>query len=102
MPRLYYPDAYLQKFCDDEREARAFNDVDGYGDFSVDARDSLARMRCYVLACLENQGDSEDLFAIKLENYRREFERVLVQAKSETPDLDGLVPPVFSVEIGRA
>lgn len=102
MPRLYYPDAFLQKFCDDEREARAYDDVDGYGEFSIDYRDKLARMRCYVLACMENQADGDDLFHLKLETYRREFERLLVLAKTETPDLDGLVPPVFSVEIGRA
>lgn len=102
MPRLYYPDAFLQRFCDDERESRAYVDVDTYGKFSTDYRDKLARVRCYVLACMENQADSEDLFTTKLETYRREFERVLVLAKSETPDIDGLVPPVFSIEIGRA
>jgi len=102
MPRLYYPDAFLQRFCDDEREARAYNDVDTYGTFSVDYRDKLARIRTYVLSCMENQADNEDLFTTKLETYRREFERVLVLAKTETPDIDGLVPPVFSIEIGRS
>jgi hypothetical protein len=51
---------------------------------------------------MENQADSEDLFTTKLETYRKEFERVLILAKTEKPDIDGNVPPVFSIPIGRA
>ena len=80
-----YPDAYLAKFCTEEREARAIADVAlraesaGYT-FSDDWTERLVIVQCYILACLENQADAEDLFTAKLKSYRQQFDTLLPQA----------------------
>ena len=101
MPTLPYQDAYLAKFCTDDREVRAYEDVDALGAFSQTWRDKLATIRCYILACLENQADAEDLFTAKLRSYRAEFNALLSQARSNTEDGDGNPFPVFSVPLER-
>jgi len=80
---LDYPDAYLARFCTDEREARAYADVDllNTGNpFSTQWRDTLARLRCYIIACIENQAAPDDLFTSKLKSYRSEFDSAYGQA----------------------
>ncbi len=99
---LTYADAYLAKFCTHEREARAFDDVDALGTFATPWRNKLATVRCYVLACLENQADPEDLFTAKLKSYRAEFDSVLAQARAATEDADGHALPVFTIPLERA
>ena len=80
-----YPDAYLAKFCTDEREARAIADVElrattaGYT-FSAAWLERLVIYQCYILACLENQADADDLFTAKLKSYRAQFDVLLPQA----------------------
>lgn len=102
MTTLTYEDAYLARFCTDERETRAFDDVDDLGTFATVWRNKLTVVRCYVLACLENQADPEDLFSAKLTNYRKEFESLLAQARAATPDSEGIIPPILSVPLERA
>jgi hypothetical protein len=102
MTTLTYEDAYLARFCTEEREDRAFDEVDQYGTFSTAWRNKLTVIRCYILACLENQADPEDLFSAKLTNYRKEFEFVLAQARAATPDAEGIIPPILSVPLERA
>ena len=99
---LTYPDAYLSKFCTEEREERAFADVDALGTFAEEWRNRLTILRCYILACLEHQADPEDLFSAKLKNYNKEYDAMLAQARAATPDESGTNLPIFSVTLERA
>ena len=101
MPELTYPDAYLAKHCTDEREERAFAQVDTYGAFPAAWRERLAVLRCYILACLENQADPEDLYAAKLKAYRSEWEALIPQARAAIETTDGSRPSMFSVPLER-
>ncbi|MCB1892655.1 MAG: hypothetical protein H6880_11330 [Rhodobiaceae bacterium] len=70
-----YPDAYLAKFCTEEREARAVDDVALFAasadvTFSADWAERLTIIQTYILAALENQADADDLFTAKLKAYR--------------------------------
>ena len=80
---LTYHDAYLRSKITEEREARAFAEVDAIGTFPTvgDWRSRLARVRAYVIVCLESQGEAGDLFSEKLSAYRKEFDALLVQAR---------------------
>ncbi len=100
MTTLAYPDAYLAKHCTDEREVRAFANVDHLGTFADGWRDRLAVLQCYVIACLECQADSEDLFTTKMKAYRSEFDRQLSMARAATPDAAGSAV-VFAVPLER-
>lgn len=101
MPINTYNDAYLAKHCTDDREARAYVDVDDIATFAAEWRDKLAALRCYIIACLECQASPDDLFGAKLKHYRTEFDTVLTQAKAATKDDSGRPLPVFSVPILR-
>jgi hypothetical protein len=106
-----YPDAYLAKYCLEEREARALADVQlrataaGYT-FSADWLQRLTIVQCYILACLENQANAEDLFTAKLKSYRQQFDVQLPQAlaaaaaEAETPGAAGV--GIFSIPLERA
>ena len=101
---LEYNDAYLQKFCTEEREERAIDAVSLYDpddSFSQTWLDKLAVVQCYILACLENQAQPDDLFSTKLKSYREEFKSMLVQARNSAVDSDGNYGPVFSVPLER-
>ena len=104
MPTVYtYPDAYLSKYCTVDREARATADVAAIGTTFASAwTERLVILRTYVLACLENMADPEDLFTAKLKQYRMEYADVLAQARAATPDADGIIPPIFSIPLERA
>ena len=78
-----YPDAYLARFCNAEREDRARADVAVHGTFSDAWTERLIILRVYVLACLENQADAEDLFGVKLKQYRGEFDAALAAARAQ-------------------
>lgn len=100
---LEYPDAYLARFCTDDREARAFSDVDevaGDAPFPAPWRDRLARLRCYVLACMENQAAPDDLFTAKLKSYRAEYDATLAQAQDAIANTDQALVFVLPVERG--
>lgn len=99
---LTYPDAYLAKFCTEERETRAFADVDALGTFATDWRNKLTRARCCILACIENQAAPDDLFTAKLKSYRDEFSGLLKQARTATEDDDGNPLPALTVSLERA
>lgn len=101
MTVLAYPDAYLAKFCTQTREDRAYEDVDALGTFSETWRDKLTTIRCYIIACLENQAAPDDLFTAKLKSYRSEFDSLLAQARAATPDAEGLAPPMYSIPLER-
>lgn len=111
MTTYVYPDAYLAQFCTDEREARAIEDVAVYAaqlpdgqTFSADWTERLTIAQCYILACMENQADSEDLFTAKLKTYRKQFDVVLQQAISDASATAGAVGGfgLFSIPLERA
>lgn len=102
---LLYNDAYLERFCTGEREERAFAAVDLLdpdGNFTTDWRNSLTIVKCYILACLENQADPEDLFTAKLKTYNKEFDGLLAQARTASVDSQGNRAAIFSVTLERA
>jgi len=99
---LTYRDAYLSKFCNLEMEDAAYAAVDLLGTFTDSWRDSLAVIKCYILVCLENQADTEDLFTAKFKTYSKEFEGLIAQARTATVDGDGNIPAVFSIPMERA
>lgn len=80
-----YPDAYLARFCVEERELRAIDDVallaaSAGVTFDADWTERLVILKTYILACLENQADGEDLFTHKLKTYRDELSTQLPRA----------------------
>ncbi len=101
MPNLTYTDAYLTKHIDDDREERAYTEVDEIATFPAPWRDRLTVLRAYISACLDHQGDPEDLFGAKLKHYRAEFERVLVQANAARASSTGNAATVFSIPLER-
>jgi hypothetical protein len=83
MTTYTYPDAYLAKYCTNEREARAIEDVTVMANgktFSADWTERLVITQCYILACQENQASPDDLFATKLKSYRQQLSTQLPQA----------------------
>jgi hypothetical protein len=106
-----YPDAYLAKFCTEEREARALADVElmaaGTPDaeFSADWTERLTIVQCYILACLENQADAEDLFTAKLKSYRSQLSVLLPQAlaaAAAAANVGAGAVGLYSIELERS
>lgn len=107
MTTYAYPDAYLAKFCTDAREARAIEDVvlmEGDKTFSADWVERLTIVQCYILACLENQADKEDLFTAKLKAYREQLQVLLPQAIQDANSTAGTISNIglFSVPLVRS
>ncbi len=98
---LTYNDAYLARFCTEERENRAFDAVDNLGTFTTAWREQLTILKVYILACLENQADPDDLFSAKLKNYQKEFTGALAQAETAAPDSEGNYAGIYSIELER-
>lgn len=101
---IVYDDAYLVPFCTSVREERASEYVDLLSsDFSAEWHDELTKIRCYIIACIEQQGSPEDLFAEKLKVYNKEFDNQLVYARIDVADTAGdPSPAIFSVPLERA
>lgn len=110
MANLYtYPDAYLAKFCDEDREARAVAEITRLAGvagvtFSEDWTEQLVVVQCYILAAMENQADPDDLFSAKLKNYRARLSDLLPQAISAAKAADGQTSNVgiWTVPLERA
>jgi len=101
MTAVYY-DAYLERFCGAVMEERAYAEIDLRGTFATEWRDRLVVYMAYILVCLENQANEDDLFTTKLKNYQKEFDRVLAQARVATPDAEGNILPMIGVPLERA
>lgn len=98
---LTYTDCYLARGVTESIETRAFADVDELGDFTTEWRDRLTVIRAYILTCLEKGAESDDTYAMKLAQYRKEFEFILAQAK-RAQKAAGNSLSVLSVPIERA
>lgn len=101
MPNLTYTDAYLRRHIDDDAEERAYAEVDDIATYPAPWRDRLTVLRAYIRACLDHQGEPDDLFDTKLKHYRAEFERVLAQANAALASSSGKAPTVFSIPLER-
>ena len=99
---LDYRDAYLKDFCTYDVETLAYADVDLLGTFTTAWRDKLTLIKAYILVCQENQANDEDLFTAKLKTYQKEFDKLLAQARTASPDDDGNYAPIYSVPLERA
>ena len=97
-----YFDAYLKNHVTEERETRAAAEVAELGTFAAEWVARLVILRAYIITCLECQAQPDDLFAQKLKHYRGEFDSVLSQARTATPDADGNPLPSLSVSLERA
>ena len=112
MATLYtYPDAYLQTFCTEDRETRATSNVQLYADqlpegqtFSADWTERLVITQTYILACIENQADAEDLFTAKLKTYEKQWQTLLPQAISAAAEASATVGGfgLYSIPLERA
>lgn len=98
---IIYRDAYLKRFCSDELESLAYQNVDDLGTFTTTWRDRLATLQVYMIACQENQASPDDLYTEKYKMYKKEFDGLLVKAQTAAPDDDGIYAPVFSIELER-
>lgn len=107
MARAYtYPDEYLDKRIDEDRETRAIAEVDllaGERTLSTDWKEKLVRIQAYILACLEHQGREDDLFTIKLKTYRDEMEIQLPRALADADATAGdTSKSVYAIPVSRA
>ncbi len=105
MPTTYtYHDAYLSRFCTEEREARAIADVAVHGTFPAAWTERLVITQTYILACLENQASEDDLFVQKLKAYRSQFDTLLPQAQRAQAEADQETTSIgfFTVPMERA
>jgi hypothetical protein len=76
--------------------------VDREGTFNTEWRNRLTVLRCYVIACLENQAAPDDLFTAKLKSYRAEYDAELVRARAAQPDASASGALIFSIPLERA
>ena len=99
-----YPDAYLSRFCTEAVETRALADVALLGTFPAAWTERLAIVQAYIIACLENQADAEDLFSAKLKNYRSQLDTLLPQAKAAEAAANSTTTGIslFSIPLERA
>lgn len=98
---LTYTDAYLARSISESIEDRAYEDVDQLGDFSTEWRGRLTVIRAYILTCLEKGAQADDTYAMKLAQYRKEFDFILGQAKRAQKD-GGANVSLFSIPLERA
>jgi hypothetical protein len=100
---MTYTDPYLAPICDASpgREAQAILDVDALGDFSDYWRNRLIVLRMYIIICSESTQSRDDAFAIRLDNYRKEFNTVVTQALAAA-STDATTNRFFTIPLERA
>lgn len=99
-----FADAFLAKYATTDRQTRAAADVALLGTFPAAWDERLLILRTYILACMENQAETEDLFSAKLKTYRAEFDKALPQAQAAQDAEDETVTGrgIFSIPLERA
>jgi hypothetical protein len=105
MTTYAYPDAYLANFCTTEREARAIDAVEILAagrTLSADWEERIVILQTYILACLEHQGDPEDLFTAKLKSYREEMAIQLPRALADADATADVVSAPYTFPVVRA
>lgn len=82
-----YYDEYLKQNISPHTELRAKTEINYLklkNEFFIS---KLVVLKAYIICCLENQTSADDLFAVKLKQYKAEFEAVLalaLQDKAQT------------------
>ena len=82
-----YYDEYLKQNISPNTELRAKTEINYLklkNEFFIS---KLVVLKTYILCCLENQTSADDLFAVKLKQYKTEFESVqalALQDKAQT------------------
>ena len=82
-----YYDEYLKQNISSHTELRAKSEINYLklkNEFFIS---KLVVLKTYILCCLENQTSADDLFAVKLKQYKTEFESVqalALQDKAQT------------------
>jgi hypothetical protein len=69
---------------------------------SADWTKRLVILQTYILACLEHQGDNEDLFTAKLKTYRDEMREQLPRALAAADEAAAVVSSVYTFPVERA
>ena len=75
-----YYDEYLKQNISPHTELRAKTEINYLklkNEFFIS---KLVVLKTYIICCLENQTSADDLFAVKLKQYKAEFEAVLALA----------------------
>ena len=75
-----YYDEYLKQNISPNTELRAKTEINYLklkNEFFIS---KLVVLKTYIICCLENQTSADDLFAVKLKQYKAEFEAVLALA----------------------
>lgn len=80
-----YTDEYLSQggVITELMENRAINEVEQYKLTNPYYIEKLTILRTYIICCLENQTQENDLYEIKLKHYKDEFKNVLSEAKTD-------------------
>lgn len=102
---LTYSDKYLGPRITVDIEDRAIAEVANIGTFPDEWTDKLCVVRAYIICCLEFGGAADDTFAMKLAQYRKEFDFLLGQAKRAQAAVEtdpSAIAPIFTMPLERA
>ncbi|CDI04109.1 MAG: hypothetical protein WAU60_03400 [Candidatus Competibacter denitrificans] len=107
MATIVYLDGYLAPLIDKKPtwEDRARLDVAAIGTFPEFWTDKLILLRVYILCCLESLATDEDVFSVKLKEYRAEYKEALAAARLATQSPEptfAAQKPFLSIPILRA
>lgn len=104
---IEYLDSYLLPRIDNNSgwEDRARADVAALGAFPDYWNDRLIMLKVYIYCCLESLASADDVFSVKLKEYRKEFESALIAARiaiQSPPPGFAAQTPFLSIPIARA
>ena len=105
MASIDYGDSYLLPRIDKnpEWEERARADVAALGAFPEYWADRLVMLRVYITCCLESLAREDDVFSVKLREYRAEYKAALTEARAAAAIPDPAVTAAFfSVPLTRS
>ncbi len=100
-----YTDKQLTEIVTDPLEARAIEYIESLGTFPetpIDWKGRLVVLRVYLILCQEHAAAQDDLYSVKLKNYRNEFDAVLSSARDAAQEAGEEFNPLFSIPIERS
>ena len=96
-----YADPLLKGLVTQTNEDMAIADILAFNpDFSDDDLEGIIPYRAYILCCIDNMKDSQDMFSAKKKAYEKELYAAVNLAR--TKNKVGVTQSVFSIAIGRA
>ena len=95
-----YRDPFLADLVSQQNEDTAIADIAAIADFKDSDLETLVPYRAYVLCCIDNVKESQDIFATKKKMYEKEFSDALLLARSK--DIAGVTRSLFSIPIERS